>query len=109
MCAHIADLELRKPIDRRNQITIIGMDALKQNLRMTIVQLRTILLLSATNSNNTIISNDVDNRIGLIEQLEHEISSRMYNGEGSSNDDQVYREMIHIELVFVRVPIYAHN
>lgn len=66
---------------------MLGMGALKQNLRITVEELRTILLLSAISNNNAMTSDDSDNRIGLIEQLELEISARMYSNDEIVNDE----------------------
>lgn len=79
MIDRIITHERYKSFDRQNHILLNGMGVLKQNLRITANDLRNALLLRSID--------DTNNRIGLIEQMELEITSRIYNGEGTSNDE----------------------
>lgn len=65
---------------------MIGMGFLKQNLRITADDLRNAMLLGPINGYN-VMATATNNRIGLIEQLEREITLTMYNAEGITNDD----------------------
>lgn len=83
MIDRIIHQERHKSFDRQNHILLIGMGVLKQKLRITANDLRNAVFLRSIN--------DTNRRIGLIERMELEITSRMYNGEGTSNDENSRR------------------
>lgn len=77
MFDRIINKERYKSFDRQNNIILDGMGILKQNPRITGNDLRNALLLRSID--------DINNRNGLIERMELEITTRMYNAEETSN------------------------
>lgn len=99
MINHIIRQEMTKSLDQQNYIIMNGMGLLMRNLHMTNDEFRYAFLLRPINDNNVMYPVGADrqnNRMGLIEHLENEISHRPLNNDrGIDHDEQDQVIVIH--------------